>query len=890
MSFLMSFALGAAKEYNLMGEEERAAQAEKKKAERAAEAEKAVFERDQTAKREEEQRAEEAKIREEERAQALKVQEDTQKLARGAENLTQYYEANPNQYHMLDLNTYEVKSFDMPAEFFTLDDATARSIFLNDKLEEFGTQYYPVPVEGQPDKFKMGFRDVKETSGLLFTDPVDAENKAGELNSLRGPDSKLISFAESTSDGKGYRVVTKQKTGVDQGTVYTTPDEIEAALPSLIKAANLTEDTADVAIQTVTGGFQVSIKEKAAEEVGPPTDTETDLPLTPYYYFARYLGADVAKDPNKFTAQVIDLTRYGDLPMYGEEMKNMKRGKDLVFGRQSTVSGTVRNATENLRIFLKDEFTPEVIDRAIEIYDTNPQALDYFVGALPGLVDTWNLATADQIEGSTRKLRPVLNYFPELAQYAEKHPKIREAFKKTGTSDKVIAIANARNGIAVNAPVEPLTNGEVELLDIPTVTDAFGVDTGQQDQNNNDVITLPDAFMQTTAKIGTDSGMGQPKVLKLLESSQDPNTRQSSPETAQKAFDAMNNSRTLLMNETFVEPTASGTELQFRFPSLLTQDRTKLVQNLNYYETHNDKILALRTAIPSTSVNTALSFTDIGGSKNSKARYEDITGNNNYDGFDARYRKAEQVRNTHERLVQLLTPEGRGGLGAPVGLPLDLTRLKAGAQYLLQTLGGIETASVSTEAGQIIESTVPGSAVVQRLSEELTAIQGSQESQAAALVNLNLKMQSYAYAAMMDPNGRLSDQDREQADQAIAASGYTANPASVLAVSESLAERAEFTMATIEGYTGGDTAQIIATHYYTRLAPGAKTNVRRFLGRSTSSVTTQAVVTQQAADDSAILNMYGGGDQETPATPVQTPAETRTAPVVEETQRPGNRL
>ena len=890
MSFLMSFALGAAKEYNLMGEEERAAQAEKKKAERAAAAEKAVFERDQTAKREEEKRAEEAKVREEERAQARKVQEDTQKLGRAGQNLAQYYQADPNRYHILDLNTYEVKSFDMPAEFFTLEDARNKAINLNTQLEEFGTQYYPVPVEGQPDKFKIGTRDLKDSDTLLFTDAADAENKAGELNTLRGPESKLVSFAESTSDGKGFRVVTKQKTEVDQGPVYTTEAEVEAARPMLIKAAGLTEDTADVQVQNVTGGFQISVKPRAAEEVGPPTDTETDLPLTPNYYFARDLGADVAKDPNKFTAKVIDLTRDGSLPMSGEEMKNMKRGEDFVFGRQSTVSGTVRNATENIRILLQDEFKPEVIDRAIEIYDTNPQALDYFVGALPGLIDTWQLETADQVEGSTRKLRPVLNYFPELTAYAEKHPKIREALKKSGISERVISVANARNGIAVNAPVEPLTNGEVELLDIPTVTDAFGVDTGQQDQNNNDVITLPDAFMQTTAKIGTDSGMGQPKVLKLLESSQDPNTRQSSPETAQKAFDAMNNSRTLLMNETFVEPTASGTELQFRFPSLLTQDRTKLVQNLGYYETHNDKILALRTAIPSTSVNTALSFTDIGGGKDAKARYEDITGNNNYDGFDARYRKAEQVLSTHSQLVQLLAPEAAGGEGAPVGIPLQITRLKAGAQYLLQTLGGIETAALSTEAGQIVESTVSSSDIVQTLTQELTGLQGSEESQLAALVNLNLKMQSYAYAAMMDPNGRLSDQDREQADQAIAASGYTANPASVLAVSSRLAERAEFTMATIEGYTGGDTAQIIATHYYTRLAPGAKTNVRRFLGRSTSSVTTQAVVTQQAADDSAILNMYSGGDQETPATPVQTPAETRTAPVVEETQRPGNRL
>lgn len=945
MSFFMSFALGGAKEFNAMSEEERAAKAAEAKRKAEARAEEIKFGREQSAKIADEMRAEETKKREEARAAEKAQQEKRQKLSNAGYNLSQYYQAEPNKYHFVDLNTYQIQSFNMPAEYFTEADAIAKSIYLNSNLEEFGTQYFPELVEGTTDKFKIGYRDAKENNNILFTDAIEAEKKAEELNKLRGPDSPLISFSESTADSTGFRVVTKQKTATEPkeilyktaeevnearptileaagltedtgeieletvpggfkvkavpkkadkeslGPVYTTIAEVNEARPQLIAAAGLTEETANFKVKSVSGGFQVDVEPKTEQEKGPPRDEETDLPLTPNFYFARDLGSDIAKDPMKFSAQVIDLTPDRSLPMSGQEMKSKKRGRDYTFGRRSTAAGTIQNSQENLRILLKDEFTPQVIDRAIEIYDSNPQALDYFVGTLPPLIDSWQLATADQVEGSVRKLRPVLSYYPELIQYAEKHPKIREALKKAGISERVIGIANARNGVAVNAPAEPTEDGGANLLDIPIVTDAFGVDTGQQDEEGNDIITLQDNFLQTTRSIGTNSGMGHPKVLKLLESAQNPRTRQSNPEATQEAFTAMKENRKLLSTETFVEPTASGTELQFRFPSLLTNDRTKLVNNLSHYPTHNDKILALRTAIPSASINTALSYTDIGGGLDAKARYEDITGNNNYDGMEARYRKAEQVLSTHSQLVQLLSPATEGGAGAPVGIPLQIERLKAGAQYLLQTLGGIDTAQVSTEAGQIVESRVSGSDVIRNLTQQFTSIQGSEESQLAALVNLNIKMQSYAYAAMMDPNGRLSDQDREQADQAISAGGYTANPASVIAVSSRLAERAEFTMATIEGYTGGDTAQIIATHYYNRLAPGAQTDVRRFLGRATG-VTSQETLQQQAVDDSAILNMYGGGQQEAPVAPVQTPTESQRQPVPAPApeQRPGNQL
>lgn len=265
-----------------------------------------------------------------------------------------------------------------------------------------------------------------------------------------------------------------------------------------------------------------------------------------------------------------------------------------------------------------------------------------------------------------------------------------------------------------------------------------------------------------------------------------------------------------------------------------------------------NRILAVKTAIPPAPSNLAEAVAAIGGAKNPERVYEAVKGGAvNYKHFDDRFQKAEQVVATHKQLVQLLSPVSQGGQEGPVGLPLELEKLKESATYLLDyTLKGLNTAGTSTENG-FTESTVSGASILQELRNELNGIGGTDAGARNALINLNIKMQAYAYASMMDPNGRLSDQDREQAEQAIVAG----SPRAVLTVSSRLAERATYQMSMINAYTSGRPRDILAADLYRNIGGGTEVDVRTFIRSATGSGAEEASTVDVDANAQALAEI-----------------------------------
>ena len=82
-------------------------------------------------------------------------------------------------------------------------------------------------------------------------------------------------------------------------------------------------------------------------------------------------------------------------------------------------------------------------------------------------------------------------------------------------------------------------------------------------------------------------------------------------------------------------------------------------------------------------------------------------------------------------------------------------------------------------------------------------------------------MLSYQLARMMDPNGRLSDEDRQTVETAIGLKGIKATPEKLLEVAEQLEEQVDYVQARNRAYQSGNTRQIMAAHLYNNMTGGA---------------------------------------------------------------------
>jgi hypothetical protein len=88
----------------------------------------------------------------------------------------------------------------------------------------------------------------------------------------------------------------------------------------------------------------------------------------------------------------------------------------------------------------------------------------------------------------------------------------------------------------------------------------------------------------------------------------------------------------------------------------------------------------------------------------------------------------------------------------------------------------------------------------------------SEDRRKDALLKYNLSIAAYTYASMLDPNGRLSDRDIIQAEQAIAAFGLMADPSIVAKVLVEMHEAAAKQKAYSEKYRTGRPRTIVAAH------------------------------------------------------------------------------
>ena len=583
-----------------------------------------------------------------------------------------------------------------------------------------------------------------------------------------------------------------------------------------------------------------------------PVDPATGIPFDTNYYFSNSgkFGRETGRTAQQRGGQIIPLRN--NLPMSGPEMANMVEGEDYLVIRTSPmgVEGDVDIAEANMKNFFED-FSPDVVKRIIARKDDVPAAYDTMRLQFRSAVSTWNSAKAEKTDSGITYL-PISESFPELEDYVKLDPAFRTTLSSSPGPDE-LAERLAGTGIPINEPMTLTDNGGGQVLLRPTLADAFAV----MDPEDNR-LKYPPEFQERAQVIAQNGRASLGLVYDLLDGAV--LNGENVPDASREALADLTQNITLMADLDFV--TVRGGRGTYQMPDIVSNRAELIRNNLSTFPTHADRVVALQLSVPSLTAKSAVAKTLVSSSSGPDSLYASVTGDKDYDKIAPRINNANKVVQTANTIETLV-----GELGGDVGLPSELQAVKAGASYLLDsilpTLTARSDAKFSTN--QLISDV---------RTEYTNALnQSDQQTQLNALVRLNIKVMSYAYASMMDDQGRLSDQDREQADGAIGAQGWTANPTAVLATSRALRERSQYRLAVDTGYTSNNPRRVVAAHLYSTLSGGAIDPIVEVLRRAGVSGTggpAQGVGVDQAEQQRKLELLYGtqsGQPSPSPVTP-----------------------
>ena len=796
MSAFLAFVGGAAGEWNKMSEEKRASAAAKAKAdaELAAEIAKENREWDTWKKQQEflNARADEEIKNEATR----KNTERAEQAARITPELLSKQQQLPGQLHFLSYATEStmpvIESVDKPVEGYTFDEAIGVASQYNPRVKDQGVFYAVKPLADNPERFTIDLRDINE------------ENKTTNV------------FADQAEA---------------QSAAQAETDRLKESGATNLRA---------VALPTTDGeGWTYKI-EKIGDLDGGKAEIPADEQGIEYntnYYFrtSPKFGPETGKTAQQRGGQILNLTPGLNLPTSGEGMAQYVEDQDFVLIRRPMgPEGSEQRAGQDMTFFFAD-FTPEIVDKLIAGKDDPFVRRSYgiFKDRISEVLTNWTLGTADEIpEG--RQLMPLPMEFQErLQEMAEKDPSIRQILRNH-PNDGAAETLNQQVGNPINEPIAAFGSrpGGAAVYRNQNFADAFAV------EGEDGVVRYPQAVQEQVLSIARNAQQEPAYVHRFFDQATEPNG-ESSPEATQGAFYGTLQNKEILGNYSF--RTVRGNRAQYTMPSVI--EVGDIQDNLSYFQTDTQRIDALTLAVPSLAARQAHASAQVSASSGPAALYESVTGNTDYDKLQARLENAQRIKSIDAELQTLLGP-----LQGEVSLPNQITLLKKGANYLL-------TSVMSTVRGG---EGVDMNEVRSGLQAELEAATstGDLEAQVAALVRLNTKMQSYAYASMMDPNGRLSDQDRQQAEVATGSEGLTATKDTVLAVSSRLSSAADRVTASINGYRSNDPRRVVATHLYTtQIAGGMATNVVQFLGITGTQEASQQGTTGGTGEGSVQNNL-----------------------------------
>ena len=266
----------------------------------------------------------------------------------------------------------------------------------------------------------------------------------------------------------------------------------------------------------------------------------------------------------------------------------------------------------------------------------------------------------------------------------------------------------------------------------------------------------------------------------------------------------------------FSKQIGSATKPTFPAPDISLRDKKELVNYVETFGSTNNGVIALKATIPVAEVKKTGSFR-LSGAPTGQMVFAQITNKSDAKTYAALPDKQEQALKLKQSSAGAIDAIDAG---ARVGFEAGITRVAGFFDTLERTF---------TEGGRLNQlffknaETAEDMETLRRANDTLQELRGNIASatdkaqREDAILKYHLTIASYAYASMNDPNGRLSDADRDNANQAIGALGAIARVEVVKVILEKMYEEAERKYTYFTNYQTGKPRTVLATYAHETL-------------------------------------------------------------------------
>ena len=555
------------------------------------------------------------------------------------------------------------------------------------------------------------------------------------------------------------------------------------------------------------------------------------IPFGGGYWGARAQGSDGS------TFRVFDMTPDGTglvlgRPVLDDAGKKIVQSPDsqalgpegvLVWERKAYKSLDTGTVVANQLLDFFTTFDGKTIQRAFDLQQagTNTTAFPAIKDLLVSLVASYNSTgvTTSNTDIIFRNLvsdgafNDQLNMLGKVANGA-----LLNAVTNQVTAD--IQTNNVKQGLPANTP----TNSDGPNFQIPERTSIIA--SSLVIRKEDGAVEFTPATVDLIKNLTANGIVPAGKVLDLLSIGQiksDPSTTGSPEgvaglaESAEELYQLLSTGKTA---QTGGGPGSKQTTASLGTPTMGSRDKDTFRRAVGSLATLEDRLLLLEAVLPKSVVK---SFKGRFLKDDSPAGvYAAISGAASFIKIGDTQTASRKTMKTVLNINNLLAG------GAQTGAVGSLAKIKDSILYTVDQVmeevfndGGEELSMFAGEAftdkdtGKTYSSATTYQQIMSQKRAELSEKLNSSDKKVRqnALLKFNLTVLSYSYAAMLDPNGRLSDADREAADRAIGNSAF-ATPTQIKAVAEAIYKSANMTNVKASAYLSGSPERVYAMKMY----------------------------------------------------------------------------
>jgi len=510
------------------------------------------------------------------------------------------------------------------------------------------------------------------------------------------------------------------------------------------------------------------------------------------YIHYRHLGED-GKDSTKH-GRVIPITV--GLNLASPEAKEAKEGVNYLYFRQPMGSNAVERANSDLEQ-LNAKITPEILQRILAAKDTNPAGFNQLRDTIAGMINNWESANTNKQSGEL-VVAPITVQYPWLEdKFGSADPELMSLFEQ---ESQAIQIARAESGIPLNEPAMVDGEGNVRIPVRPNLANSPLVTMVEGRKVYNET------FKNGMGTLLIESGVPQVTAYDILEKAyvRGENGFVQGGNAPAQAFANLQRGKSIMSSPGLRFTGMFGDRRGFSLPPLGDETRGNILNSVSNFSSHNDKIVGVALMLNKKDVDAVYANTYPNGTADEV--FTKVAGGTTtlYNDTQKRYRFAVEIINTGDRVIQLIDENAQPGI---IG---EISQFKAGAAYMMANF--IPTLTGKDAGGQ---------EAIDRLSSEYNSALSMPAGQAQrdALLKLNLRILSYKKASLLDPTGRLSDADRQAADEALGFGRLFVSPDIVKANVREVMQIGAYTRDTTQNLLSGNPSLVLAASTYQFLNP-----------------------------------------------------------------------